>query len=69
MPAQTTCIKCGVTGFVRWEHIATGTRTIIEYSCGKCEHVWSVHDRREPGREPLSRRAKRDEPGGRRRHD
>ena len=42
MPSTTPCVQCGIVGNVRWERVLTGTVIFVEYSCGRCEHVWRV---------------------------
>ena len=52
MPARTPCVHCGVTGFVRWEHVIAGTRSSVDYFCGACERSWSVADT--DGQDPVA---------------
>lgn len=44
MPSTTPCVHCGVVGNVRWERVITGTVILVEYYCGRCEHVWRVRE-------------------------
>ena len=59
MPSTTPCVQCGIVGNVRWERVLTGTVIFVEYSCGRCEHVWRVdNDKRlsTPDAAPKERR-------------
>jgi len=40
MPAKTPCAYCGQTGFVRTEHVITGTTSVIHLYCGSCGRSW-----------------------------
>jgi hypothetical protein len=68
MPARTPCAKCGVIGFVRWEHVVTGGREITEYACGKCQQSWQIEHRSKPpsnsprGSAPVSQLKRRTAP-------
>jgi hypothetical protein len=42
MPAHTPCVKCGVVGFVRLEHVISGGRAVTDYYCGHCQYSWTV---------------------------
>ncbi len=38
------CPRCDQIGFVRLEHVITGTKASRAYFCGKCEHEWQTLD-------------------------
>jgi len=50
MPQNTACERCQRIGFVRLEHIITGTKVTLAYYCGACDHSWQmvVPDPRQP---------------------
>jgi hypothetical protein len=56
LPAQTPCVHCGVSGFVRQEHVITGQSSIIQFYCGHCDHSWRVPDRRSEPRQAADQR-------------
>jgi hypothetical protein len=43
---DTRCVRCGVIGFVRRQRIISGLHIELEYTCGRCEHVWRAPDAR-----------------------
>ena len=43
MPAHTRCPKCGVVGFVRFEHVISAGRAVTDYYCGRCQHSWTMN--------------------------
>lgn len=42
MAYRVTCAHCGITGFLRVEHVVIGHRSVTQFYCGKCEHTWTV---------------------------
>lgn len=51
MPARIICVHCGITGFVRAEHLIEASVSVVQYYCGRCERTWTVADperRRQP---------------------
>lgn len=58
MPAHTPCIKCGVVGFVRTEHVISGGRAVTDYYCGHCQHSWTVDQRGNKRSQALRSRVK-----------
>jgi hypothetical protein len=52
-------VNCGSIGFVRLEHVVKANLPLMEYFCGRCEHVWTVAD---PERRSAPRPVKRRDP-------
>jgi transposase-like protein len=42
---NTTCPHCGVSGFVRHEHVIKATTELTQFYCGKCNRSWSETDK------------------------
>jgi hypothetical protein len=54
---DTLCVSCGIVGFVRRERIITGLHVEVEYTCGRCQHVWRTPDaRKRADRRSVTRR-------------
>jgi len=59
---DTACPYCHTVGFVRKERIITGSNSVVEFTCGRCNRVWASDDRCDvPDRRATSR-------GDRRKH-
>jgi hypothetical protein len=55
MPHRTQCPHCEKIGFVRTEHVITGTIANVAFYCGACGHQWSVTERPPPALLPKPR--------------
>jgi hypothetical protein len=62
MPARTPCIKCGVVGFVRTEHVISGGRAVTDYYCGHCQHSWTTDQRGPKGTHSSTPSVKNEKP-------